>query len=97
MGGRLIADFHGLSVTGLTEALSVVPRSFATMRRLVAAVEEAWTSRIPGSRVIAENVYAPEDYPRITQAPEKIQAFEENGIAVAKRPIDVVGLLKARM
>ena len=35
-GGRLIADFHGLSVTGLTEALSVVPRSFATMRQLVA-------------------------------------------------------------
>ncbi|MEX0909541.1 MAG: succinate--CoA ligase subunit alpha [Gemmatimonadaceae bacterium] len=30
-------------------------------------------------------------------AAEKIQAFEENGIAVAKRPIDVVGLLKARM
>jgi lipid-A-disaccharide synthase len=38
-GGRLIADFHGLSVTGLTEALSVVPRSFATMRRLVAAAK----------------------------------------------------------
>ena len=30
-------------------------------------------------------------------AAEKIHAFEENGIAVAKRPIDVVGLLKARM
>lgn len=30
-------------------------------------------------------------------AAEKIQAFEENGITVAKRPIDVVGLLKARM
>jgi len=30
-------------------------------------------------------------------AAEKIQAFEDNGIAVAKRPIDVVGLLKARM
>jgi len=29
-------------------------------------------------------------------AAEKIAAFEENGIAVAKRPIDVVGLLKAR-
>lgn len=38
-GGRLIADFHGLSVTGLTEALRVVPRSFATMRRLVAAAK----------------------------------------------------------
>ena len=30
-------------------------------------------------------------------AAEKIQAFEDNGIAVAKRPMDVVGLLKARM
>jgi lipid-A-disaccharide synthase len=39
-GGRLIADFHGLSVTGLTEALAVVPRSFATMRRLVAAARD---------------------------------------------------------
>ena len=39
-GGRLIADFHGLSVTGLTEALSVIPRSFATMRRLVAAAKQ---------------------------------------------------------
>ena len=36
-GGRLIADYHGLSVTGLTEALSVVPRSLATLRRLVRA------------------------------------------------------------
>lgn len=33
-GGRLIADFHGLSVTGLTEALSVVPRSLRMIRRL---------------------------------------------------------------
>ena len=39
-GGRLIADFHGLSVTGLTEALSVIPRSFATMRQLVAAARQ---------------------------------------------------------
>jgi lipid-A-disaccharide synthase len=33
-GGRLIADFHGLSVTGLTEALSVVPRSLGMIKRL---------------------------------------------------------------
>ncbi|MGH9219252.1 MAG: lipid-A-disaccharide synthase [Vicinamibacterales bacterium] len=39
-GGRLIADFHGLSVTGLTEALSVIPRSFATMRQLVASAKQ---------------------------------------------------------
>lgn len=36
-GARLIGDFQGLSVTGLTEALRVVPRSFAVLRRLVAA------------------------------------------------------------
>jgi lipid-A-disaccharide synthase len=39
-GGRLVADFHGLSVTGLTEALSVIPRSFATMKQLVKAAKD---------------------------------------------------------
>jgi lipid-A-disaccharide synthase len=34
-GARLTADFHGLSVTGLTEALKVLPKSLATYRRLV--------------------------------------------------------------
>jgi lipid-A-disaccharide synthase len=38
-GGRLIADFHGLSVTGLTEALKVIPKSLATLRQLVQAAE----------------------------------------------------------
>ena len=38
-GGELIADFHGLSVTGLTEALAVLPRSFRTIRTLVAAAK----------------------------------------------------------
>jgi lipid-A-disaccharide synthase len=38
-GGRLIADFHDISVTGLTEALKVLPRSLATLRRLVRAAE----------------------------------------------------------
>ncbi len=36
-GGRLVGDFAGLSVTGLTEALRVIPRSLAMLRRLVAA------------------------------------------------------------
>jgi lipid-A-disaccharide synthase len=39
-GGRLVEDFHGLAVTGLTEALSVIPRSFQTMKRLVRAAQE---------------------------------------------------------
>lgn len=39
-GGRLVADFHGLSVTGLTEALRVLPRSWATLRVLVAAARD---------------------------------------------------------
>jgi lipid-A-disaccharide synthase len=36
-GTRLVGDFQGLSVTGLTEALRVLPRSYAMLRRLVAA------------------------------------------------------------
>ena len=40
-GARLIGDFKGLSVTGLTEALRVLPRSYAMLRRLVAAARAA--------------------------------------------------------
>lgn len=36
-GGERIADFHGLSVTGLTEALAVIPRSLRTLKQLVSA------------------------------------------------------------
>ena len=36
-GTRLVGDFQGLSVTGLTEALRVLPRSYTMLRRLVAA------------------------------------------------------------
>ena len=39
-GGRLIADFHGMSVTGLAEALSVIPRSIATLRKLTKAARQ---------------------------------------------------------
>ncbi len=39
-GGRLIGDFSGLSVTGLTEAVRVLPRSYAMLRRLVRAASE---------------------------------------------------------
>jgi lipid-A-disaccharide synthase len=36
-GGRVLADFRGLTVTGLTEVLSVLPRSLFAYRRLVRA------------------------------------------------------------
>src|SRR3954465_7569752 len=39
-GADLVGNFHGLSVTGLTEALRVIPQSFAMLRRLVAAATE---------------------------------------------------------
>ncbi len=37
VGTRRVGDFQGLSVTGLTKALRVLPRSYAMLRRLVAA------------------------------------------------------------
>lgn len=36
-GGELLADYRGLSVTGLLEAVRVIPRSFAVLRRLIDA------------------------------------------------------------
>jgi lipid-A-disaccharide synthase len=38
-GGRLVGDFHGLAVTGLVEALRVLPDSYAMYRKLVQAAE----------------------------------------------------------
>jgi lipid-A-disaccharide synthase len=39
-GATLIRDFRGLSVTGLTEALRVIPKSWQTYRALVRAAEQ---------------------------------------------------------
>mgnify|MGYP002633252361 CR=1 FL=1 len=39
-GATLVGDFAGLAVTGLTEAVRVLPRSYATYRRLVTAARE---------------------------------------------------------
>ena len=39
-GGRLIGDYGPFSVTGLTEAVRVVPRSFAMLRKLVDTARE---------------------------------------------------------
>ena len=36
-GGRLIEDYRGFAVTGLTEAVVKIPRAWSTLRRLVAA------------------------------------------------------------
>lgn len=38
-GGRLLDDYHGLSVTGLIEALRVLPRSLAAYRKLIAVAQ----------------------------------------------------------
>ena len=39
-GARLLGDFSGLTVTGLTEAVRVLPRSYTMLRRLVRAAGE---------------------------------------------------------
>jgi lipid-A-disaccharide synthase len=51
-GASLIRDFRGLSVTGLTEALRVIPRSWQNYRALVEAAESA-----------PPDVFVPIDYP----------------------------------
>jgi lipid-A-disaccharide synthase len=39
-GGRLVHDYRGLAVTGLTEAIAKVPQSLSVLRRLVATARE---------------------------------------------------------
>jgi lipid-A-disaccharide synthase len=51
-GADVVGDFDGLTVTGLTEALRVIPRSYAMLRRLVALARE----RRP-------DVFVPIDFP----------------------------------
>ena len=51
-GARLAGNFSGLTVTGLTEAVRVLPRSYAMYRRLIAAARE----RKP-------DVFVPIDFP----------------------------------
>ncbi|MBM3817824.1 MAG: lipid-A-disaccharide synthase [Acidimicrobiia bacterium] len=51
-GAEVVGDFEGLTVTGLTEALRVLPRSYAMLRRLVALARE----RRP-------DVFVPIDFP----------------------------------
>jgi lipid-A-disaccharide synthase len=51
-GGRLVGDFRGLAVTGLLEAVRILPDSFAMYRRLVQA-----------ARVERPDVLVPIDFP----------------------------------
>ena len=53
-GGTLNEDYRGLTATGLSEALTVLPRSFATYRRLV---QLARTER--------PDVFVPIDFPEL--------------------------------
>ena len=49
-GGELLADYRGLSVTGLVEAVRVIPRSLLTLNRLV----EAAHSEKPNALVLID-------------------------------------------
>jgi lipid-A-disaccharide synthase len=51
-GGRLEGAYDGLSVTGLTEAIGVLPRSYAMFRRLVGA-----------ARTVRPDVFVAIDFP----------------------------------
>jgi lipid-A-disaccharide synthase len=51
-GVEILADYHGISVTGLSEALKVVPRSLALIRELGAAADR-----------IRPDVFVPIDFP----------------------------------
>ena len=53
-GGEVAEDYRGLTVTGLSEALAVLPRSYATYRRLVALAKRE-----------QPDVFVPIDFPEL--------------------------------
>ena len=53
-GGELVADYRGLTTTGLSEALTVVPRTFAVYRRLIRL-----------ARAERPDVFVPVDFPEL--------------------------------
>ena len=50
-GGRLVDDYRDLAVTGLTEAIAKLPRSFAARRRLVADARAAAPDALVADRL----------------------------------------------
>jgi lipid-A-disaccharide synthase len=68
-GASLVGDFKGLSVTGLTEALRVIPRSWQKYRALVRAAEET-----------RPDVFVPIDFPDFNYFPAR--AMHKRGVPV---------------
>jgi lipid-A-disaccharide synthase len=68
-GASLVGDFKGLSVTGLTEALRVIPRSWHNYRALVRAAEET-----------PPDVFVPIDFPDFNFFPAR--ALHKRGVPV---------------
>jgi len=68
-GASLVGDFKGLSVTGLTEALRVIPQSWQNYRALVRAAEEA-----------RPDVFVPIDFPDFNFFPAR--AMHKRGVPV---------------
>ena len=68
-GASLVRDFTGLSVTGLTEALRVIPRSWQNYRALMRAAD-----------VEPPDVFVPIDFPDFNFFPAR--AFHKRGIPV---------------
>jgi lipid-A-disaccharide synthase len=68
-GASLVGDFKGLSVTGLTEALRVIPRSWQNYRALVRSAAEA-----------RPDVFVPIDFPDFNFFPAR--ALHKRGVPV---------------
>ena len=68
-GASLVRDFKGLSVTGLTEALRVIPRSWQNYRALMRAADAA-----------PPDVFVPIDFPDFNFFPAR--AFHKRGVPV---------------
>jgi len=94
-GGELLADYRGLSVTGLVEAIRVLPKSLSTLNRLV----DAARSEKPDAAVLIDfpdfnfrlaAALKKLDIPIIYYVSPQLWAWRQGRMKVMKRLVDRV-------
>ena len=94
-GGELIADYRGLSVTGLVEALRVIPKSLSTLSRLAEAARTEKPDAIvlidfPDFNFRLAAVMKKLGVPIIYYISPQLWAWRRSRIKVMKRLVDQV-------
>ena len=78
-GGELLADYRGLSVTGLVEAVRVLPKSLSTLNRLVEAARIEKPERARRRSIFPISIFGSPRRSRSSACPSSITSARSSG------------------